>query len=184
MHKNCLSRTSTNRHWELKFCVPPKGNRQKIWLGISQRQELMHLVPSSRSSKRKQISRLASHSKFVAWFGFRNYHKPRCIYSNSAISQMKPPLQTPSFEDDTSSAQSTSQEVQHYQSMVKDRLHDSIEYSIYLCGMDALNHDDPSYDKFHCNPSLECDKYEESEFYVSRIQPKRLDWLIDWLQYP
>jgi hypothetical protein len=28
--QNCLSQTSTNRHWQLQFCVPPQGKRGKM----------------------------------------------------------------------------------------------------------------------------------------------------------
>jgi len=40
--------------------------------------------------------------------------------------------------------------------------------------MTTLDHDDPCYDMFQCDPSLECDSHVESEFYVSRIHPDRV----------
>jgi len=58
--------------------------------------------------------------------------------------------------------------------MVKDRLHDAMESTIYMCGMAALDFDDPYYDILFCDPSLECDTIVEPKFYVSRIQPGRM----------
>jgi hypothetical protein len=55
-------------------------------------------------------------------------------------------------------------------------IHDAMESTIssYMCGMAAFDLDDPCYEIFHCDPSLECDTHLESEYYVSRIQPSRL----------
>ena len=40
-----------------------------------------------------------------------------------------------------------------------------MESAIYMCGMTALDHDDPCYVMFQCDPSLECDSHAESEFF-------------------
>ncbi len=58
--------------------------------------------------------------------------------------------------------------------MVKDKLHDAMDSTIYMYGMAALDLDDPGYNMFLCDPSLECDTIVEPEFYVSRIQPRRV----------
>ena len=41
--------------------------------------------------------------------------------------------------------------------------------------MAPLEHDDPCYDIFLCDPSQGCDSPLEPDFYVSKIQPKRLE---------
>jgi hypothetical protein len=38
----------------------------------------------------------------------------------------------------------------------------------------VLDLDDPCYNMFHSEPSLECDTHVESEFYVSRIRLERM----------
>ena len=86
---------------------------------------------------------------------------------------MNPPLLPPSL-DDTPSDLVTSQQVHEYRAIVKDKFHDAMDSTIYVCGMTALDHDDPCYDMFYCDPSLECDSHVESDFCISRIQPKRL----------
>ena len=68
----------------------------------------------------------------------------------------------------------TSQHVHLYRAMVKDRLHDAIHITIYMCGVTDLDQDDPCYAVFHCDPSLERDTHLESDFFVSRIQPDRM----------
>ena len=52
--------------------------------------------------------------------------------------------------------------------------HDAIESLIYMCGMDPLDPDDPCFDIFQCDPSLDYDAHIESEFYTSKIQPTRV----------
>jgi hypothetical protein len=59
--------------------------------------------------------------------------------------------------------------------MAKGRLIDAMESSIFICGMAPLDHDDPYYNIFLCDPSQDCDSPLEPEFYVSKIQPKRLE---------
>ena len=78
--------------------------------------------------------------------------KPRCIYSQSAISQMKPPL-PPANPDNTApdSAPPTATKEQ-YQKMAQDRLHYAMESPIFMCGMSPLSPEDPCYDVFQCDP--------------------------------
>jgi len=64
-------------------------------------------LPSSRVVSGPIITKLKNKSNFKIGVAFkvrgvvecRNCHKPRCIYSHSAISQMKPPVQPPSLDD-------------------------------------------------------------------------------------
>ncbi len=66
-------------------------------------------------------------------------------------------------------------QLHEYLAMVKDRRHDSMmESIIYMCGMAALDFDDPCCDILLCDPSLECDTIVEPEFYVIRIHPGRI----------
>ena len=101
--------------------------------------------------------------------------KPRCIYSQSAISQMKPPL-PPANPDNTApdSAPPTATKEQ-CQKMAQDRLHDATESPIFMCGMSPLSPEDPCYDVFQCDPSLDCDTHIEANFYTSAIQRERLE---------
>ena len=79
---------------------------------------------------------------------------------------MKPPVQSPSLEDNPSEPV-IPQQVHEYRIMVKDKLTDAIESTIYMCGMVVLDLDAPCFDIFHCEPSLaECDTHVESDFYV------------------
>ena len=44
-----------------------------------------------------------------------------------------------------------------------------------MCRINASNHDDPcSYGMFQCDPPFEYALHMESDFYVSRVQPKRM----------
>ena len=49
---------------------------------------------------------------------------------------------------DIASEPVTSQQVQEYRAMVKDMLHNAMESTIYMCGMVALDLDDPCYEIF------------------------------------
>ena len=69
----------------------------------------------------------------------------------------------------------TYQEVQEYVAMAKGRLNDAIDSPIYICGMAPLDPDDPCYDIFHCDTTLDCETHLEPEYYVSRIEPMRLE---------
>jgi hypothetical protein len=53
-------------------------------------------------------------------------------------------------------------------------LQDALESPIYICGMAPLDLDDPCYEIFLCDTTLDCDKHVESEFYVSKVQPTRV----------
>jgi len=138
-------------------------------------------LPASRVAQGPIITNLKNKSNFKIGVALKvqgvvecnRCHKPLCIYSRSAISRMKPPLPPPSL-DDTPSEPLTSQQVNDCQAMVKDMLNDAVESTIFMCGMVALDLDDPCYDLFRFDPSLDCDTHVESEFYVSRIQPKRV----------
>ena len=41
--------------------------------------------------------------------------------------------------------------------------------------MAPLDPDDPIYDIFQCDPSLECNTHIEANFYTARIQPGRIE---------
>jgi hypothetical protein len=34
-----------------------------------------------------------------------------------------------------------------------------------------MDPDDPCYDVFHCDPSMDCDTHVEADFYTSGVQP-------------
>jgi hypothetical protein len=59
--------------------------------------------------------------------------------------------------------------------MAKVRLKDAMLSPIYMCGMAPLDSDDPSYNGFLAEPSMDCDTHIESNFYVSRVEPTRLE---------
>ena len=123
-------------------------------------------LPPSRVVSGPIITKLKNRPNFKIGVSYKvrgvveckNCHKPHCIYSHAAISQMNPPLPPPTL-DDTQSEPVTAREVQEFRAMLKDKLHDATESDIYMCGMTALNHDDPCYDMFHCDPSLECNSH-------------------------
>jgi hypothetical protein len=87
---------------------------------------------------------------------------------------MKPPLPTPSLDGTPSEQLIKSHQVHEYRVMVKDILEDAMEFVIFMCGMAALDTDDPCYYIYHCDPSLECDTHLGPEFYISKIQPGRM----------
>jgi hypothetical protein len=103
--------------------------------------------------------------------------KPRCIYSQSALSNMRPPLPRLGHDNATTteSQTDTTEEVRHYIAMVRGKLEDAMESPIYSCGMALLDPDDPCFETFLCDTTLDCDKHVEAEFYVSKIQPSRLE---------
>ena len=107
-----------------------------------------------------------------------NCRKPRCIYSLSAVSHMKPLLR-PSSSNDTSTKcpVATYREVQEYVAMAKGRLNDAIDSPIFIRGMPPLDPDDPCYDIFLCDTTLDYETHLEPDFYVSRIEPTRLELL-------
>jgi hypothetical protein len=88
-------------------------------------------------------------------------HKPY-IYALSTVYRMKPPL-PPSNPDNTSPSWAfTSQHVKDYQSMAKAKLHDASESQIFMFDMAPLDPDDPCYDLFQSDPSLDCDTHMEA----------------------
>ena len=43
-----------------------------------------------------------------------------------------------------------------------------------MCGIAPLDPDDPNFDAFQCEPTLDRDAHIESKFYTSKIQPTRV----------
>jgi hypothetical protein len=101
------------------------------------------LAPNIEKLKNRTCFKMGVASRVRGVVGCNNCMKPRCIYSLSAVSQMKVPLPHP--DNDNVSTGATSQE---YISFVKDRLHDAMESSIFICGMAPLDPDDPCYGIF------------------------------------
>ncbi len=67
------------------------------------------------------------------------------------------------------------EEIKAYRVVAKDRLHDATESPIFVCGMAALDSDDPFYNIFLCNPSLDCNTHIEADLYTSRIIHERIE---------
>jgi hypothetical protein len=105
----------------------------------------------------------------------KDCHKPRCIYSLSALSHMKPPLPQATQGNVDDIVLAPAHELHMYRTMARDRLHDAMESPIFVCGMAPLDPDDPCYDVFHCDPSLDCNAHIEANFYTSKIQPTRVE---------
>ncbi len=126
------------------------------------------LAPNIENLKNRSCFRIGIASRVHGVVGCNNCMKPRCIYSLSAVSQMKAPLPQP--DSDNVSTGATSQE---YISFVKYRLHDAMESSIFICSMDPLDPDDPCYGIFQCDTSLDCDTHVVADFYVSGIEQSR-----------
>ena len=101
--------------------------------------------------------------------------KLRCIYSLAALAHMKPSPRHLTDNHITSEVPCTYEEVQHYMTMAKGRLIDAMESSIFIFGMAPLDHDYPCYNIFLCDLSQDCDSPLEPDFYMSKIQPKRLE---------
>ena len=68
----------------------------------------------------------------------------------------------------------TKEEIKAYRIVAKDMLNDATESPIFICGMTALDSDDPFYNIFLCDPSLDCNTHIEADFYTSRIIPERI----------
>jgi hypothetical protein len=77
--------------------------------------------------------------------------------------------------DITSEVPATHEEVQKYMAMAKGMLIDAMESTIFICNMAPLDHDDPCSNRFLYDTSQDCDSPLEPEFYVSKIQPTRLE---------
>ena len=104
----------------------------------------------------------------------KNCQKPRCIFSHFSVSHMRVPLPLP-VDGEEGEATHPMDNVHQYQAQAKARLIDAMMSPIFMCGMAPLDSDDPFYDIFLADPSLDCDKHIEAEFYVSRIEPTRLE---------
>jgi hypothetical protein len=106
----------------------------------------------------------------------KSYLKRRCIQSQSAVSQIKPPSPLVTLDSLANIIPSmTKEEIQAYRVVAKNRLHDATESPIFICGMAALDYDDPFYNMFLRDPSLDCDTHIEVDFYTSRIMPGRIE---------
>jgi len=94
--------------------------------------------------KNKSAFKIASAIRVRAVEDYNTYSKPRCIYSQFAVSQMKPPspLVLPDCLDSTVPT-TTKEEVQKHRALAKDRLRDAAESTIFICGMAPLDYDDP-----------------------------------------
>jgi len=82
-----------------------------------------------------------------------NCPRPRCIYSESDVSRMRPPpppLDPETAPDNTHAI--TEAEVKRYRALAKDRLLDAIESAIFLCGMAPLDPDEPCHNIFKSRP--------------------------------
>jgi hypothetical protein len=136
------------------------------------------LAPSRVTNTLSSVTKLKNRSNFKIAAATRvrgvvvcnTCFRPRCIYSQYAVVHMKPPLE----ENDQDPATPTSKEVKQYKAFAKDRLDDATESLIYMCGMAPLDPDDPCFDIFQCDPSLDCDTHIESELYISKISPTRV----------
>ena len=73
-------------------------------------------------------------------------------------------MKLPLKENNQDPATPTSEEVKQYMVFAKAKLVDATESLIYMCGMAPLDPDDPCFDIFQCDPSLDCDAHKESEF--------------------
>ena len=69
----------------------------------------------------------------------------------------------------------TPAELKQYMDIAKDRLVDATESAIYMCGMAALDLDDPFFDIFQCDSTFHCDSHIESEFYTSKIHTSKIN---------
>ena len=103
---------------------------------------------------------------------------PRSIHSATSVSKMLTPLSSPVNDERIEDLHAT-QDVQEYHAMAKARLNDAMVSPIYMCGMAAsLDSNDPFYDVFLAGPSLNRDTHIEAEFYVSQVEPTRLELLL------
>jgi hypothetical protein len=121
------------------------------------------LAPNITKLKNKANFNIASASRVRGSVVCNN------IYSQNGVSHLKPPLPHDGMES------ASADEVQKKKAMAKDKLLDAMKSIIFMCGMAPLDLDDPCYAIFHCDSSLDCDTHIESEFYTSKIQPKRID---------
>ncbi len=127
------------------------------------------LAPHIEKLKNKTCFKIGIAPRVRGVGGCNNCMKPRCVYSFSAISNTKAPLPPPGCDDVSTGATSQEQNI----SIVKDRLHDAMESSIFICGMAPPYPDDPCHGIFLCDTSLDCDTHVEAEFNISGIKPSR-----------
>ena len=123
----------------LRVAAKKKKNVATEQLGASR----CALAPNIEKLKNRYCFKIGIASRVRGVVGCNNCMKPRCIYSFSVISNMKAPLPSPG--GDVVSTGATSQE---YIYLVKDRRHDAMESSIFICGMAPLDPDDPCYGIF------------------------------------
>jgi len=67
------------------------------------------------------------------------------------------------------------EDIHDYRRWTKDRLHDAMESSIFICGITPLDFGESIYDIFCCDPSLDCNTHIEGDFYTSRIKAERIE---------
>jgi hypothetical protein len=58
----------------------------------------------------------------------------------------------------------------------KDVLRDDAESTIFVCSVAPADIDDPLYDIFPCNSSLDCDTHVEADFFASRIMNECIEF--------
>ena len=127
--------------------------------------------------KNKTAFNIASAGRVRGVVDCKSCMKPRCIYSLSALSQIKPP---PPFDirdnlDIDTITPMTKKEIHKCRVLAKDKLHDAMESPIFVCGMTPLDSDDSMYDIFRCDPSLDCNTHIEVDFYTSCINAERIE---------
>ena len=133
-----------------------KQARQRSQLGSAR--VTYSTAPNITKLKNKSSFKIASATRVRGSVVCNNCIRPRCIYSQNALTTMKPPLPQESM------GSASIDEVQKYRVMAKDRLLNAMESTIYMCEMAPLDSDDPCHDIFHCDPSLDCNTHIESEF--------------------
>ena len=128
------------------------------------------LSPNITKIKNKTAFKIVSAARVLGVVDCKSCLKPRCIYSLSALSQMKPPPPPiiPNNHDNTMPPV-IKEEIKSYRAVAKDMLRDAMESTIFVCGIKPLGHDDPMYDIFQCDPSLECNTHIEADFYTPHI---------------
>ena len=150
--------------------------KKKKMVAIKQRgASRFALAPNIEKLKDIACFKIGIASRVRGIVGYNNCMKSPCIHSLPAVCHMKDPLPQP--DSDNVSTGSTSQE---YISFVKDRLHDAMDSSIFICGLDPLDPDDPCYGIFQRDISLDCETHVEAVFYVSGIEPSRNDICCHW----
>ena len=80
--------------------------------------------------------------------------KPRGIYSQQAVQNMKP-----------IAAEYTAEEAKECIGIAEQALEDAANSDIFMCGMQPLVEGNPCHAIFQCDPKLSCDMPVESDFY-------------------